>query len=303
MTFSPVFRFILSIWLLVTLNFILIRMLPGTPLDRLESLSPLVTARLNQEFNFKESQLSQYVSYIKNVIQGDLGPSTSFPGSSVDTLIKEHLNVTMKLNFLALAFVFLLSVGFVWARLRYPNSFLSGLSYFFSVSLMSAPSILLAPVLILILSIKLGWVPNAFLKSTWHFLLPAFVLSVRPAVYLSRSLIGIMEEELGKDYVRTAKAKGIKPGQIIFKHVFKNSVVPVLNLLGPLCVSVLSGSAFVEILFAIQGLGHLFVVSLQERDYFLSSGLVLVFGALLIFLSFFFEILARRLDRRLEGVS
>src|SRR4051812_47490392 len=138
MTFSPILRFILSVWLLVTLNFILIRMLPGTPLDRLESLNPIVKTTLNQEFSFNGSKLDQYLSYVKNVARGDLGPSTSFPGSSVGMLIREHLGVTLELNLLALGFIFILSVFFVWAHLRYPNSFLSRVSNFLSVSLMSA---------------------------------------------------------------------------------------------------------------------------------------------------------------------
>jgi oligopeptide transport system permease protein len=108
-----------------------------------------------------------------------------------------------------------------------------------------------------------------------------------------------MEEELAKDYVRTAKAKGLSDQRILYRHVLKNSMVPVLSYMGPLCVGLLSGSAFVEILFAVPGLGNLFVESLKERDYFLSSGLVLVFGGLLLLLSQFFEWLSQKIDIRL----
>jgi ABC-type dipeptide/oligopeptide/nickel transport system permease component len=303
MKFRPALRFLFSVWLLVTLNFILIRLLPGTPLDRLESLNPLVIRKLNEEFNLQGGTVSQYFKYVGNILTGDLGPSVSYPGSSVGYVIQEHLSVTMELNLLALFFVFVISLVFVWGLLRHPDGKTAAVFYFLSLALISAPSILLAPLLILIFSVKLGWIPAAFLKSHWHYILPALILALRPAVYLSRSLTAIMEEEFQKDYVRTAKAKGIAPNKIIFKHVMKNSIVPVLNLLGPVSVGLLSGSAFVEILFAIQGLGHLFVVSLQERDYFLSSGLVLIFGTVLLFLSHFFEAVARRVDRRLEGVT
>jgi oligopeptide transport system permease protein len=302
MKFKPVVRFIISVWLLVTLNFILIRLLPGGPLDRLESLNPTVAQKLTQEFKLDAQPLTQYFTYISNIIQGDFGPSLAFPGSTVTDVICQALRITLNLNLISLVLVFIISGFFVWALFRNPQGFTAIVFYFLSLSVVSAPSVLVAPVLILIFSVRLGWVPAAFLTRPEHYILPALILALRPAVYLTRNLASIMEDEFQKDYVRTAKAKGLGMNGIIFKHVLKNSIVPVLNLLGPLFVGLLSGSAFVEILFAIQGLGHLFINSLQERDYFLSSGLVFYFGVTLLLLSAFFDFVAFRVDRRLEGV-
>lgn len=303
MTLRPILRFLIGVWLLISLNFILIRALPGSPLDRLENLNPIVTQKLIQQFGLESSLISQYVLYFKNIIMGDLGPSISFPGTSVQSLILQHLSVTAGLNFLALGFVFLICLLFVWGLQKNPHGVVSKIFYGLSLIVISAPSILLAPLVILIFSVYLGWIPAAFLSSVGHYFMPALILALRPAVYLSRSVIVIMEDEINKDYVRTAKAKGLSENLIIFRHVLKNSLAPIFGLLAPLCVGILSGSAFIEILFAIPGLGHLFVNSLQERDYFVSSGLVLCFGALLIFLSGFFEVISRRIDRRLESLS
>jgi oligopeptide transport system permease protein len=294
------FRFIISIWLLVSINFFLIRQLPGTPLDRIDSLSPLVNKQWIQNLGLDLPLTTQYFRYFGKILQGDFGPSTLVPGSSVMELIARHLGATAGLNVLSLLMVFALAAMFVWAQFRNPEGLLKKIFYFLTIAVISAPSLLLAPVMILIFSMYLGWLPSAFLSTPMHYILPCFVLSLRPAVYLARTLGSVMEEEFSKDYVRTARAKGLSRKNIVFKHVLKNSAVPILNSLGPLCVSLLSGSAFVEILFAIPGLGTLFVDSLKERDYFVASALVFFFGTLLIFLSQMFDFLARKVNVQLR---
>ncbi len=288
---------------MISINFILIRQLPGSPLDRLESLNPAVDQRWIKDLGLDDKLPSQYLNYLGKILQGDLGPSISFPGTSVNEVIGQHWQVTAELNALALFLVFILCGLFIWGQLRKPEGFVATGFYALALTVISAPSILLAPLLILIFSVYANWIPAAFLASPKHYLLPCLVLALRPAVFLARTLLSFMQDEILKDYVRTAKAKGLSPATIIFKHVLKNSLVPILGSLGPLCVGLVSGSAFIEILFAIPGLGGLFVDSLKQRDYFLSSGLVLIFGAVLIFLTLLFEVLARRLDRRLLGAS
>ena len=300
MRFRPLHRFLFSLWLLISINFFLIRQLPGSPLDRMDFLNPAVDRSWAKDLGMDTSVLQQYLQYFQKIIKADLGPSISFPGSSVNDLIAQHWQVTASLNFLALGMVFILSVIFIWAQLKNPEGLLAKIFYALTLVIISGPSILLAPLLILIFSVYADWIPAAFLSSPRHYILPCLILSLRPAVFLSRTLISFMKEEILKDYVRTAKAKGLSMTMIIFKHILKNSLLPILSSLGPLCVGLVSGSAFIEILFAIPGLGGLFVDSLKQRDYFLSSGLVLVFGSTLIFLTLFFEFLSRRIDPRLN---
>ena len=302
MKFRPLLRFLFSLWLLISINFFLIRQLPGSPLDRLESLNPSVDKKWIQELGLENKLSDQYFHYFEKILQGDLGPSISFPGTSVNELLAQHWHVTAGLNLLALMIVFILSAIFIWGQLHDPQSLIAKCFYALTITVLSAPSILLAPLLILIFSVYAGWIPAAFLSTPKHYILPCLILALRPAVYLSRTLLSFMQDEIMKDYVRTAKAKGLSQSIIIFKHVLKNSLVPILGALGPLCVSLVSGSAFIEILFAIPGMGGLFVDSLKQRDYFLSSGLVLVFGSVLIFLTLFFEVLSRRIDRRLVEI-
>ncbi len=299
MKFKTPLKFFLSVWLLISVNFFLIRQLPGSPLDRIESLNPAVDQRWMKDLGLDTSWPEQYAHYFRQILKGDLGPSISFPGNSVLELMAQHWQVTAGLNLLALLAVFILSGLFIWGQLLNPEGAVAKAFYAISLAIISAPSILLAPLLILIFSIYAGWIPAAFLSTPRHYILPCLVLALRPAVFLSRTLISFMQEEFLKDYVRTAKAKGLSPVRILMKHVLKNSWVPILGSLGPLCVSLVSGSAFIEILFAIPGLGGLFIESLRQRDYFLSSGLVLAFGTVLIFLTLFFEAVSRRVDARL----
>ena len=303
MKFRPLFHFLFSLWLLISINFFLIRQLPGSPLDRTESLNPSVDRHWIQDLDLQAPVSRQYFRYFKKILQADLGPSVSFPGSSVTELIAQHWQVTATLNLLALILVFVLAAIFIWAQLKDPESLMAKIFYSLSLGIISAPSILLAPILILIFSVYAGWIPAAFLSSPIYYILPCLILALRPAVFLARTLLSFMQDEILKDYVRTAKAKGLSKRLIIFKHVLKNSLVPVLGSLGPLCVSLVSGSAFIEILFSIPGLGGLFVESLRQRDYFLSSGLVLIFGSLLIFLTLFFEFLSGRVDPRLAEAA
>ncbi len=300
MKFRTSLKFLFSLWLLISVNFFLIRQLPGSPLDRLDSLNPAVDQRWIKELGLDMSWPEQYFQYFRQILKGDLGPSISFPGNSVIELITQHWQVTAGLNLLALLVVFILSGVFIWGQLVNPEGKVAKVFYVVSLALISAPSIMLAPLLILIFSVYAGWIPAAFLSSPKHYILPCLVLALRPAVFLSRTLISFMQEELSKDYVRTAKSKGLSPAKILMKHVLKNSLVPIFGSMGPLCVSLVSGSAFIEILFAIPGLGGLFIESLRQRDYFLSSGLVLAFGAVLIFLTLFFESLSHRVDARLS---
>ena len=300
MKFKTPLQFLFSLWLLISVNFILIRQLPGSPLDRLESLNPAVDQRWIQELGLNLSWPQQYFRYFGQILRGDLGPSISSPGSSVLELMHQHWQTTAALNIFALIAVVILSLLFIWGQWLHPDGFVAKFFYVLTVAVISAPSILLAPLLILIFSVYADWIPAAFLSSPKHYILPCLILSLRPAVFLSRTLMSFMQEENLKDYVRTAKAKGLSPSKIILKHILKNSMVPLLGALGPLCVSLVSGSAFIEILFAVPGLGGLFIQSLKERDYFLSSGLVLVFGSVLIFLTLFFEFLSQKLDPRLS---
>src|SRR5690606_38285383 len=143
-----------------------------------------------------------YAIYLKNILRGDLGPSISFVGSSVQSLIWQHASATLLLNLLALSLVFIFASVLICTSLIDPGSCISRMASLVSMAIISTPTILLAPILILIFSVHLGWLPPAFLSSPLHYILPAIVLSLRPSVYLARNLVNVMEAEVQKDYVR-----------------------------------------------------------------------------------------------------
>jgi oligopeptide transport system permease protein len=152
MKFKPILRFILGLWLLVTLNFFLIRSLPGGPLERFESLNPAVDKRWLVELHLNKNIFHQYFIYVGKILQGDLGPSTSFAGSTVGQIIWEHTSVTMFLNLMALCMVFIITGVLIGLSLTNQQGWVARLSFLFSLVVVSSPSILLAPVLILIFS-------------------------------------------------------------------------------------------------------------------------------------------------------
>lgn len=289
-----------SLVVLAALTFFLLKALPGGPFDEEIALNPLVKEKLAQHWGLEQSLSGQVGSYLWAVAQGDLGISMTKPDRSVTEIIAQGFGNTLALNGIALLLI--LTGAFVIAlmALRYRETWFEGLVDQLVIAFLSLPSLFWGPLLIYVFGFYLNLLPVAFLSSPAHYILPVLTLSLRPLASLVRLLKSSLNENFQQDYVRTAKAKGIAQWGILLRHVLKNSLIPFLSYVGPLVVSLLSGSFLVEALFAVPGLGTEFIAALNDRDYTLIVGLTLFYGSLLIVVNSFIDVLLRMADPRLK---
>ena len=297
---KKLFEVSLSLWSLVTLTFLFLRFLPGGPFDQEIAPHPLVREYLNKSWHRDEGLFSQYFSYMNSLLHGDLGISLSNPTQAVTQIISNGLSKTLFLNLLSLFIIYLCSflICFLWASTR--RLILQTAIEQLLLVLISLPSLFLAPLLIYIFGFYFDLLPVALLETSAHYLLPVVALSLRPTAYLGRLLLRSVTDQMGKDYARTAKSKGLNASAIFYRHILRNSLIPVLSYSGTLIVSLLSGSFLVEMLFAVPGLGSEFISSLAERDYTVICGLTLFYGTLLILIHLFLDFVMHTVDPRLR---
>lgn len=287
---------------LMILCFVLLKLLPGSPFDEETFINPAVRDSVSRVWGLHDPLYRQLFAYLKSVLIGDWGVSMTYPDKTVMSLLRQGLTNTLTLNVLAVAVIYALAfisaIGVrlargVWVRELYEAVI---------GALISMPSFLLAPLLVLVFGIQLDWFPVAFLDGPRGYVLPVFALALRPAAYLSRLISRSLEVIESDDYMRTAKAKGLTRAQVLIGHGVKNALAPVLGHSSALMVSVLSGSFIIEVLFALQGLGQIFVDGIGHRDITVVVGFSFFYGATLIVLTLFFDLLQKWVDPRLRGV-
>lgn len=297
---KKLFEMLASLVVLATLTFFLLKALPGGPFDEDTALNPVVKEKLSEHWGVQQSALGQVGSYLLAVGQGDLGISMAKPDRTVAEIIAQGVRNTLALNGIALLCI--LSGAFIVAvaAVRFRETWIETMVDQMVIAFLSLPSLFWGPLLIYLFGFYWNLLPVAFLASPIHYVLPVLTLSLRPLASLIRLLKNSLNENFQMDYVRTAKAKGIGVWAILIRHVLKNSLVPFLSYVGPLIVSLLSGSFLVEVLFAVPGLGTEFISALNDRDYTLIVGLTLFYGSLLIVVNSLIDVLLRLADPRLK---
>lgn len=286
---------------LVFLSFLFLHTMPGGPFDEEVALNPVIKENLKRQWALDQPFLNQFGHYLHGLVRGDLGQSMIQTGKSVSDLLLQGFFQTVILNLLAIVLAYV--VAFLTSSLTVmrPASLLHRTVEVMNVIAIALPSLFLGPVLIYFFGFYLNLLPTAFLSSPVHYILPVLTLSLRPWGQLHLLLTNSLQETLQLDFIRTAKAKGLSRWQILVHHAYKNSLMPILSLSGPLIVGLISGSFLVEILFSIPGLGQQFVESLNLRDYPVVMGLVLAYGISLIVLTNVFDVCALWVDPRLRG--
>lgn len=286
---------------LVFLSFLFLHAMPGGPFDEEISLNPSIKENLIQQWALDQPFLTQFSHYLKGLLRGDLGFSMVQTGKTVSELLVQGFSQTLVLNLLAVIASYILAFFTSSLATIKAGSFVARGVETLNVVAISLPSLFLGPVLIYLFGFYLNLLPTAFLSSPVHYILPVLTLSIRPWAQLNLLLTNSLQETMQLDFIRTAKAKGLSRWQILVNHAYKNSLMPILSMSGPLIVGLISGSFLVEILFSIPGLGQQFVESLNLRDYPVVMGLVLVYGVSLIVLTNVFDACALWLDPRMRG--
>lgn len=280
------------IWLVVSIVFFLIHLVPGDPvLQMLGENAPASDVQATRHAYGLDAPIHvQYIRYWEGVLHGNLGPSLRF-NQSVTSLIAERYPFTLQLTLAALFVAIVLSIpaGIRSARRRdrWDDRTLSVVSLFG----LSFPNFALGPILILLVSIKLGWLPVSGAGSFAHVVLPAITMGSALAAILTRMVRTSMLEELGQDYIRTARAKGLPERVVVYRHALRNAMVPVLTVLGLQFGALLTGTIVTETIFSWPGIGRLTIQAIGNRDYYLVQGCILAIGLTYIAVNFLTDLM------------
>jgi oligopeptide transport system permease protein len=289
----------LLVWIVATLAFFLMRAAPGGPFDRERApASREVEAALQARYHLDESLGRQYLRFLAGLVQGDLGPSFKYRHHTVNDILAQALPVSLTLGWLAFGTALGIGIptGFIGAvhRGRWPD----WAGSFLVLTGVCIPTFVLAPILVLIFSLRLGWLPVALWGSIPQVLLPTFALGLYFAARVSRLLREGLSETLRAPFILTARAKGLGEFQLLLRHALRPSLLPVVSYCGPMLADLLTGSFVIERVFQIPGTGAFFVNSFFSRDYPLMVGLVIVYSALLLLLNLATDFAYRWLDPR-----
>lgn len=294
------FAMIVTLWLIITLTFFLMHSLPGSPFNEERNTSEAVQRNLEAHFNLDKPVHIQYIEYLKSVVQFDFGPSIKKSSQTVNELLGRGFPVSFELGIvtLVLAIISGITLG-VLAALRH-NGLIDYLAMTIAVLGISVPNFVLATLLIQQVAVNWELLPVATWKSWKHMVLPTLALATGPMAIIARLTRSSMLEVLTQDYILTAKAKGLTPFKIVFKHALKNALLPVVTVLGSLAAGILTGTFVIEKIFAIPGMGKYFVDSINNRDYPVIMGTTVFYSALLIFMLFLVDIAYGILDPRIK---
>jgi oligopeptide transport system permease protein len=290
---------LVTLFVIASITFFISKMLPGTPFAD-DKLTPQVRAQLFAKYGLDEPLYVQYVKYMLNLVQGDLGNSFYFESRPVTDMILQGLPVSMFVGVQAV--IFGLVVGLVLgivAALRH-NTFWDTAAVVLAVVGVSVPTFVLGPILQYWLGLKLGLFPIAFFESWLHSVLPSLVLSVFVISTVARFIRTEMLEVMGQDYVTLAKAKGLSGLAVIIRHVLRNSLIPLVTVVAPLTVYIITGSLVVEQIFQVPGIGEFFVTSVFVSDYSMILGTTLFFSVMFIIALLIQDILYGIIDPRIR---
>lgn len=286
---------VFSLFVLVTITFFLVRMIPGSPF-RYGGISEQVAEAIEQEYGLNDPLPVQYISYLGGLLRGDLGISYQDPATAVTDVIARTWPITASVGITAL--IVSLVAGTVLGVLRAVSEKRIVREVISGATMLAAgiPGFAAAILLLLVFSVKLKWLPASGLLSPVHYILPVAALSLYPAAMIARLTGNALGTELEKDYILFARAKGMGKWQVIITHALKNSYLPVINYIGPASAFLLTGSFVVESIFTIPGLGREFVGSITNRDYTLILGLTVFMGTVVIIVNLITDLLCAWLD-------
>ncbi|WP_363799287.1 ABC transporter permease subunit [Lysobacter firmicutimachus] len=288
----------ITLWLLATLCFVLLRAAPGGPFDSEKAAPPEVQAALEAQYRLDQPLPMQYLAWLGDAVRGDLGPSFQYPDYTVNQLIANALPVSMLNGGLALLLALLLGIGLgVWAALRagrWTDRLLMGLA---GLGL-AVPKFVVAPLLVLVFAVGLHWLPAGGWGEWDNIVLPVIALALPNIAYCARLTRASLLETLSADYLTAARTRGLSETRLLFAHALKPALLPVAAWLSPALINVVTGSAVVEQVFGIPGMGRYFVQGALNRDYTLVLGVVLAIGALIVAINVAVDALRAWMDPR-----
>ena len=291
---------ILTVWAVITITFFVMRAVPGGPFVGEKATTPAVQAAMEAKYGLDKPLLEQYGTYLKDIVtRFDFGPSLKQRGRQVVDIISDGMKTSAKLGLIAAFGAMILGIVFGAVAALRRNRIIDKVIMVITTAFVSMPSFIMGSLLLIVFSVKLGWLP-ANGSTTTGLILPIVTLGLYPMAYITRLTRSSMLDVLGQDYIRTARAKGVPGFRIIFGHALKNSLIPVITYAGPMIAYIVTGSLVVEQIFAVPGIGRAFVNSITGRDYTLIMGTTIVLAILVIVMNLISDILYKIVDPRIE---
>ncbi len=275
---------------------------PGGPFDAERRLPPDIEANIARAYHLDEPLPQQFLRYVSGLLQGDLGPSFRYRDYTVNDLISSAFPLSLKLGAMAMALALVLGVSAGTAAALRQDTMLDRAIMAFSMTGISIPVFVVAPILVLFLAVKLQWLPAGWSSTTGasRLVLPVVTLALPQIAYIARLTRASMIDVLGRDFIRTARAQGLGTMTVVRLHALKPAMLPVLSYLGPAIAAILTGSVVVEEIFGIPGLGQFFVRGALNRDYTLVLGIVVFYATLIVMLNLVVDILYGVIDPRVR---
>ncbi|MEH6989235.1 ABC transporter permease [Cytobacillus firmus] len=291
---------VVTLWFIITLTFFLMHSIPGSPFNEERNTSEAVQRNMEKFYHLNEPLYVQYGMYLKSVATFDFGPSIKKSSQTVNEMLGRGFPVSFELGIVTLIVAVFSGIALgIIAALRH-NGFIDYLAMTIAVLGISVPNFVLATLLIQQLAVNLAILPVATWSSPKHMILPTLALATGPMAIIARLTRSSMLEVLTQDYIKTAKAKGLSPVKIVFKHALRNALLPVVTVLGSLAASILTGTFVIEKIFAIPGMGKYFVESINTRDYPVIMGTTVFYSSILIIMLFLVDIAYGVLDPRIK---
>ena len=296
-------RVLLGIPVLVavaTLTFLIMHWVPGGPFDSEKILPPAIIANIEAKYHLDQPVGIQYLLYMKQLLQGDLGPSYKYIGRDVSDILRDTFPVSFTVRMCAVLVVLGMGVPAGIISAYWKNSLLDRSILLFAAMGISIPSFVLGAVSVWIFSHQWHLLPPALWEGPRYMILPAFALGAGFAGYIARLTRTTVLDVLSSDYIRTARAKGLTEFKILIKHVLINSIYPIVSVMGPLTAGLVTGSFVIEFVFSIPGMGRFFITAVTNRDYPLIMGVTLVYAVLIVVANIVVDIIYGWLDPRVS---
>jgi oligopeptide transport system permease protein len=291
-----------TLLVIVTVAFFMMRIAPGGPFDRERALPAEIEKNVLAAYDLDQPLLLQYRDYLQGVLQGDFGPSFKYRDFTVAELLWTGFQASLKVGGLAIVLAVLLGITLgTLAALRQNTGF----DYAVMATAMTGitiPNFVMAPLLTLIFGVYLSWLPVAGWEggAPRNLILPVIALALPQIAYIARLTRGSMIEVLHANFVRTARAKGLREQIVVVRHALRGALLPVVSYLGPATAQIMTGSVVIETIFGIPGIGRYFVQGALNRDYTLVMGTVIVYGVLIIVLNLVVDLLYGLLDPKVK---
>jgi oligopeptide transport system permease protein len=282
------------------ITFGLMHAAPGGPWSREKRLPDRVVAQLDAKYGLDEPIHIQYLTWVGNLVRGDLGPSYKYINRSVNDIVADGIGTTVHLGLMAFALAVLVGIPLgVIAALRH-NGVPDYLATFVSVLGIATPSFVLSILLLVFFSVTLRWFPTHGWDTPAHWIMPTIALAGYPIAQIARYTRASMLEVTRKDYVRTAQSKGVRERSIVAMHMMRNALIPVVTILGPILAFLVTGSFIIETIFSIPGIGRFYVASIGQRDYGVIMAMTMLYAATIAVMNLVVDLLYAYIDPRIR---